>query len=580
METNIVREFDKKISDETIINIPRKKTYDEIIDELEEENEDLASNMPWNTTEQATELTVTDAAKYSKNHMKVFGNTEQTQYSGINIDNTKLLSNVTSSGVTREILADGGVKITGTATGNSSLSLIPSQIYGLPAGNYTLKVFGVPNDVTINIYYVGNVTGEAVRRFSSDGTKNYNFVVALTEGVTYNFVAYPFLVSGNYTEETIPEYEPYTNGPSPNPDFTQDIHVVTGENTIRVTGKNLCKSFKNGTSTNRYIVSLYVEGNFEAGKKYVISFIDKSVGNKYYRNESFMSAQPVYEITTNGQRQSYYFECKTGDKTSTAYAEGKGFAIFKNSIALSALPQFEDVQVEEVEAYNIPATPYQPHFHQDYQLSLGSLKLCKIGDYRDYIYKDGDNWYKYEAIDNVIITETTARTWYKSSISSDVYSVFQAAGDDFAKYPPSTLNIFCNKFIAKINAGGATIDGEGISTNSRSGASDTTPKPIRIAILKSRLSTDDVNGFKEWLSNNNLTTYIALNTPTSTQITDETLIAQLEAIYNHLVLTKGINHITITASDIKPNVEIEYMQDLSARLNKIDELESRLSLLE
>ena len=67
MEKNVVKEFDKLISDETIVNINRKKKYNDILDELEEENENLASNMPWNTIEQATEISVDDAAKYSRN---------------------------------------------------------------------------------------------------------------------------------------------------------------------------------------------------------------------------------------------------------------------------------------------------------------------------------------------------------------------------------------------------------------------------------------------------------------------------------------------------------------------------------
>ena len=71
--------------------------------------------------------------------------------------------------------------------------------------------------------------------------------------------------------------------------------------------------------------------------------------------------------------------------------------------------------------------------------------------------------------------------------------------------------------------------------------------------------------------------YYGAETPTSTQITDETLIAQLETIYNKIALVKGVNHITITPSDLAPYVTLNYMQDLPS---KLDNLASRIELLE
>ena len=261
----------------------------------------------------------------------------------------------------------------------------------------------------------------------------------------------------------------------------------------------------------------------------------------------------------------------------------------KNKIKVFGNIEQASTSISEGDEYDSPSPDHPQTIHiatgnntihinnTDYPLNLGSLELYRTPNYADYIYKEGDNWYKYNAIEKIIITEATARTWYKSSISSNTYSVFQAAGDVLTKYPPSTLDVFCDKFIAKINAGGAIINGEGISTNSRSSASDTTPKPIRIAILKSRLCTDDADGLKTWLSNNNLTVYIALNTPTTTQITDTTLIEQLETIYNKIATVKGTNHVTITATDIAPYITLNYMQDLPS---KLDNLASRMELLE
>lgn len=45
-------------------------------------------------------------------------------------------------------------------------------------------------------------------------------------------------------------YEPYTNGASPNPDYPQDIHTVSGDNTIFNTGKNLFSGYVKGIGIN------------------------------------------------------------------------------------------------------------------------------------------------------------------------------------------------------------------------------------------------------------------------------------------------------------------------------------------
>lgn len=42
------------------------------------------------------------------------------------------------------------------------------------------------------------------------------------------------LVEGDYTAQTFPNYEPYTNGASPNPYYPQDIKLLTGDSTIAI----------------------------------------------------------------------------------------------------------------------------------------------------------------------------------------------------------------------------------------------------------------------------------------------------------------------------------------------------------
>lgn len=311
----------------------------------------------------------------------------------------------------------------------------------------------------------------------------------------------------------------------PNPDYPQNVKVVTGDNTIKVTGKNLAKSYVNGESLNRYQPSLYVDADFEVGKKYAISFVDKSVGNSYYRNEYLMQNIPSYSITTTGERQTYYFECKSNDKTdSRLYVEGKGFNIFKNDTVLSTLPKFEDIQIEEVTSYDIPSTPYEPYQSQTYPLNLGSIELCKIGDYQDYIYKDNGKWYKYGAIRK-----------YTTGVSAIILSngVYRIKLKETSNLHDITSSI--NVYVPSLS--------KNVIIRNQSGYS--APRYNQgwggLAIAYSAEVSSQIGEFEtseqllNWF-NNNEEVYIAIN-PTYdyidiTEITDTDLIEQLEGLLN------------------------------------------------
>ena len=77
--------------------------------------------------------------------------------------------------------------------------------------------------------------------------------------------------------------------------------------------------------------------------------------------------------------------------------------------------------------------------------------------------------------------------------------------------------------------------------------------------------------------------YVALKNPTYIQITDETLIAQLEALHKFRT-EQGINHIWTEAEELEPNLEFTYKQsNLIKRKEqdaKLENIESRLALLE
>ena len=80
-----------------------------------------------------------------------------------------------------------------------------------------------------------------------------------------------------------------------------------------------------------------------------------------------------------------------------------------------------------------------------------------------------------------------------------------------------------------------------------------------IAVLKSRASL--VSEFKSWLQENNLTVYYELATP-------ETI--SLGTISNPEIF-KGVNNIIVETNLGNMNVEVEYVEDLQKRIEKIEQ---------
>lgn len=52
------------------------------------------------------------------------------------------------------------------------------------------------------------------------------------------------------------------------------------------------------------------------------------------------------------------------------------------------------------------ATTYEPHQGKEFPLDLGSIELCKIGDYQDYIFKENNKWYKHKVIGKIVFDGT------------------------------------------------------------------------------------------------------------------------------------------------------------------------------
>lgn len=176
--------------------------------------------------------------------LKLYGKSEQTQYSGKN-----LFPPVTYSGNVSNLqidAADGAVHLKGTPNDQVNSAIVGAwsasspTIFTLPAGTYTLSGFGewlaTPR---LNLVYVEN--GELIS-LSGNKTvtfdKETNFIavfVYANANAALDITFKPMIEKGS----TATDYEPYVGGiPSPNPDYPQEIKSVV-KPVVKVCGKNL-----------------------------------------------------------------------------------------------------------------------------------------------------------------------------------------------------------------------------------------------------------------------------------------------------------------------------------------------------
>lgn len=178
---------------------------------------------------------------------QLLGNAEQTNYSGKNLLNTNNLTTRSSGGITTTWSNNVGTA-SGTTTATSFIAT-DTVSASIPAGTYTFSVqTAIAYRMVIALYnsdtssWVNDYTMSANQR-TITFTTNFTAsswrigVGSIPTGTTISNLKIdrPMLESGSSASD----YEPYVGGiPSPNPDYPQDIQVVTGDSTVVICGKN------------------------------------------------------------------------------------------------------------------------------------------------------------------------------------------------------------------------------------------------------------------------------------------------------------------------------------------------------
>ena len=303
------------------------------------------------------------------------GNTEQTTYTGKNLCSSAELQ----SAANVRFYIDKKIEKTLTISFTTNESLNNNSLYLSATNTLATTITAAANTKATATFTLSDEQYSAIQNATNP------YFLLFKSGANFTVPNDAQIENGS----TYTSLEPYVGGTSsPNPDYPQDIRVVKGDNTIKVTGKNLFD--KNNVNTLNAYISL---GN----SKITSSNADKCLyipikSNTTYTISKVLSSRfvigcadelPVVNTTICNPISSNQATDTTYTITSGNNSQYLVVFYYATADTLTEQEILDSIQIE----YGSTSTTYQPYQEQTYPLNLGTTELCKIGDYKDEIRK-------------------------------------------------------------------------------------------------------------------------------------------------------------------------------------------------
>lgn len=480
------------------------------------------------------------------NELELRGDTFQQSYSGKNLWPIPK-ENQTVGQVTYTYNQDGTFSLSGDPTGVGAVRVIvPLASSGItPGQTYTIWTdHGIGWGENQVMYYIQSC--------KADGTWVAN-IATFTNAVRTQTVAsideqyIMFVLSwsakGNYTNfnnvkaqlvagsTADSDFEPYTAGPAPNPDYPQNVQVVTGEQSIKISSKNL-QSIGNSTTSHGITFTTNADGSITINgtttesayfnlNNTASTYLELKRGLTYTLSAGVELPQRVRLVTRSvSAPATLYMDINGADTSGATKTIEEDVLTFTYIAIYNAGTTVNNLTIyPQLEIGSAP-TQFEKHSEQTYPLSLGNLELCRIGDYQDYIYKSGSDWHLHKETKKAIFNGS--ENWaYNSEVNRE--RVFVTVNDIALQEYVTTAPVVtvCDQFRGSnwFNLYRGTA---GVNVMSSHDSNH------RIIIRTNDFTSAD--SFKTWLSSHNMTVYYVLATSTDTRIIDATLVAQLNAL--------------------------------------------------
>ena len=514
-----------------------------------------------------------EAIGYTTKMTALYGKSTQATRSGKNLFNKNSIPS--QNGATKEVLKTG-VRAKLINSGNYryfSIELGKSEFLGK-----TITIIRTITNSASNIgqiaLYFGNETSQSKKIIFANkesGTSNIYIPNTFPEDCDRIWVLFYGNVSGtgnvgdyvDYTNlmitvgDTLETYEDY--GVSPSPDYPSPIESVT-EISTTVTGKNLfdgtgwrlvqsgngfptpstgatiISSDKNNISfTSTQWTYAGVESGFikvKANETYTFSASFTTPTNRFFitqYNESKVRLSTLNSIVNPLQNTTF-----------TTTNDGYIAIAFTNTTTAQTTYKIENIQLEK----STQASSYEEYKSNSLTINLQGNELCSIGDVKDELVVENGRAKIIKKVGKVVLNGSEG--WIKGINAKGLTYFYHGIDDRLIGGP--------NPFVSNFTVGSFWTSESYINMAGFSGGNTA----FNIILEDTSITTAD--GFKQWLSTHNTEVYYVLETPIDIEITDPTLLAQLNALeqitqYKH-------TYITITGDDLTPEADFTYINNV------------------
>ena len=517
-------------------------------------------------TATGTSITLNDTAKSFMMNKLYATETSQETTTGKNLFSQ--LQTQTLNTIVLTANEDGSITINGTSSTSFNFSL--SGI-SFEAGDYTLQckyIGNLPNisnsraqvyipDQSVILDIPSNANNDYVTNNSlSSSSSNGSIRIRIEAGFNYqNVKLYPMLVKGNYTSETIGDFEKATGGATPRPDYPQVIHTINGDNEVVVCGKNFFN--KNDVFYNKTTNS---SGEAVDDSRYVTSNFIKVKPNTEYYIDNNLPVVLGYDINKNfvvSIRNSQL----AGSFTTPNNCE---YVRVRNWQLLPTLEEKQNAVNQCQLEFGTTSSQYEPYQSNSVLLTLGDKEICKIGNYEDKIFKAIKGNEIYDSLSDVEKASLDYGKWYlRKAIEKYTFTgnenwveIGTRYSLDLTGYSSGVIPILCNRFISAGSWSSHTTTDNTIILYK-----DSAWQTARLSINYS--GAGSLSNFKNYLSNNNVEACYPLATPTNEKFND-TIQEQLEDIYNNMISYEGQTNISQINDDLPFMITSTALKDLSS----------------
>lgn len=487
--------------------------------------------------------TTQDAANLPIYNYKATKESTQFTTTGKNLANNN--TNSTSIGGVNFTIEKGIIKINGTTSGYEDVFFDSFQAN---SGNavFWVEVAGYTDKPTGNSSIILQQSDDGISDWTTFSEILLIFNQPKERNITLNSSKYYrlrwYTDNNTFTNATIKvmleygdvktSWEPFTGGiAAPNPEFPENINVVTGDVDINVVGKNLfdeaiLNTLKNNEDSECYIFNnnkLYNQNltpnvNFKENTQYTIQYVGKQVSGSPRLAIKYTDGT-LQDIETNSISTSLtkYTQISIANKTID-YITGNygsnttnGFYIKKDSVCL----------VEGID------TQYEPYQGQTATVSLGDNEIAGIGDYKDELIIDkAGHCYINKKIGKVVLNGSESGWEYYSSSTRPFKSpnLNIALPENQSVIPALLSNYFISSPWSQVSSGKYDMS-------------------MNDSEKKLRFKDTDINSledFKTWLSTHNTTVYYVLDEPTLINL-HQTVDVDLSDGYNYITNSEDMN---------------------------------------